>query len=74
MENEDYFTPKKVTFILSPSDADILLYAINHIDWSQYDEEYFGGEDSDAAGVHLCYFEGDLNNAFENLPYNENYY
>lgn len=74
MEKEKYFSWKNVTFELSPCDADILLYAINHIDWSQYDEEYFGGEDSGAAGEHLCWFENTLNEAFDNLPYNENYY
>jgi len=64
-ENKDYFTWKNVTFELSPCDADILLYAINHIDWSEYDEEDFGGESVDAACEHLCWFEDTLNKEFD---------
>lgn len=57
--NEEYFIAnKKITLYLSQSDIDILVYAINHINWNEYDEANFGGEGIDAACCHLDEFEG----------------
>lgn len=59
-ENEfvKYFKAnKKVTLLLSQSDIDILVYAINHINWNEYDDENFGGEGIYAACSHLDEFE-----------------
>ena len=56
--NEEYFIAnKKITLYLSQSDIDILVYAINHINWNEYDEANFGGEGIDAACCHLDEFE-----------------
>ena len=57
--NEEYFIAnKKKTLYLSQSDIDILVYAINHINWNEYDYKNFGGEGIDAACCHLDEFEG----------------
>ena len=57
--NEDYFIAnKKIELLLSQSDIDILVYAINHINWNEYDDKNFGGEGIDAACCHLDEFEG----------------
>lgn len=56
--NEEYFIAnKKKTLYLSQSDIDILVYAINHINWNEYDDKNFGGEGIDAACCHLDEFE-----------------
>ena len=57
--NEEYFIAnKKIELLLSQSDIDILVYAINHINWNEYDDKNFGGEGIDAACCHLDEFEG----------------
>lgn len=56
--NEEYFIAnKKIELLLSQSDIDILVYAINHINWNEYDDKNFGGEGIDAACCHLDEFE-----------------
>ena len=56
--NEEYFLAnKKIELLLSQSDIDILVYAINHINWNEYDDKNFGGESIDAACRHLDEFE-----------------
>ena len=59
--NEDYFLAnKKIELLLSQSDIDILVYAINHINWNEYDDKNFGGEGIDAACCHLDEFENQI--------------
>ena len=59
MENNNYFYAKDVNIRtrLSQCDVDILLYAINHVDWSEYNAEDYGGESDLAACEHLDDFE-----------------
>lgn len=59
--NEEYFIAnKKIELYLSQSDIDILVYAINHINWNEYDDKNFGGEGIDAACCHLDDFENQI--------------
>ncbi len=52
---EDYFKPKSVTLELCDCDIDLIAYALNHTDWSEYSSEDFGGEDADvAANIHFA--------------------
>lgn len=51
---------KKIELLLSQSDIDILVYAINHINWNEYDEANFGGEGIEAACCHLDDFENQI--------------
>lgn len=44
MGKKNYFKPKQVTLDLCQCDYDILMYAIYHVDWSEYEDENFGGE------------------------------
>ena len=39
------------------------MYAIYHIDWSEYDDEDFGGEGIEAACIHLYDIEHQLEDA-----------
>lgn len=57
---KNYFKPKEVKLSLCKCDIDILLYAIYHVDWSEYDAEDFGGEDEMSAIIHLDDIENQL--------------
>ena len=49
-----YFKPKSVALELSQCDLDMIGYALNHTDWSEYNPEEFGGEDAEvAANIHF---------------------
>ncbi len=52
-KKEDYHKPQKVELWLSQSDIDIITYAINHINWDEYDANDYDGEDIGAACIHL---------------------
>lgn len=60
MNKKDYFKTEKKELLLSQSDIDILVYAINHVDWSEYDADEFGGEGIEAAAMHLDDLEMEL--------------
>ena len=54
MTQVDYFKSKDVTLNLSECDKDMIGYALNHTDWSEYNPEDFGGEDAEvAANIHF---------------------
>ena len=61
---DKYFKPKEVKLSLSESDFDILMYAFNNVDWSDYRTEDFNGESTEAAMVHLCDTEDQLREFF----------
>ena len=63
MGKKTYFKPKQVTLDLCQCDIDILMYAIYHVDWSEYDDENFGGEGIEAACIHLDDIEHQLEDA-----------
>lgn len=58
--DNDYFKSRDIKLSISQSDFDILMYAFYHIDWSKYNSEEFGGEDSNAACLHLDDIEQQL--------------
>ena len=58
--NENYFEPREVTLSLCQCDIDILAYVFNNVDWSNYNAENFGGEDANAASIHLADIEEQL--------------
>lgn len=60
---ENYFVPRDITLSLCQCDIDILLYAINNVDWSDYDEDDYEGEGVDAACIHLDDIECQLEEA-----------
>jgi len=52
--SKDYFKPKSETLELAQCDLDMIGYALNHTDWSEYNPEDFGGEDAEvAANIHF---------------------
>lgn len=57
---KNYFKPNEVKLDLCKCDIDILLYAIYHVDWSEYDAKDFGGEDVMSAAIHLDDIESQL--------------
>lgn len=57
---KDYFKPKEWKLMLSPQDIDIIKYAINHVDWSEYNAKDFGDEGIEAAAMHLDDLEMEL--------------
>lgn len=59
-DEERLFQSRKKELLLSQSDIDILVYAINHVDWSEYDADEFGGEGIEAAAMHLDDLEMEL--------------
>ena len=61
---ENYFEPREVKLSLSKSDFDILMYAFYSVDWSDYNEEEFEGEDEMSAMSHLCDIEDQLRDIF----------
>lgn len=63
--DENYFTIKDIKLSVSKCCVDMLVYAMNHIDWSEYDADDFGGESGWAACVHLDDIEGQLLEQFE---------
>ena len=51
---EDYFKPEPTTLYLSECERDMLAYALNHVDFSEYNAEDYGGESADvAANIHF---------------------
>ena len=58
--NKKYFEAKDICLRLSLCDIDMINYAFNHIDWSEYDPDNFGGEGIDACGIHLDDIEQQL--------------
>ena len=42
---EKYFKAKETTLYLSECDKDMLQYALSNVDFSDYSDEDFGGED-----------------------------
>ena len=50
---EKYFAPERTTLYLCECDKDMLQYALNHVDWSEYSDEDFGGEGVMACGEHF---------------------
>ncbi len=64
---DDYFTAREIRLTLSKADLDILMYAFYNVDWSGYDEQDFGGEDSSCACIHLDDIEYQLNSEFERV-------
>ena len=52
-DNIDYFGAKDYRIQLSQCDIDMLRFALNHIDWTYYDNDDFCGESADAAGIHF---------------------
>ena len=61
----DYFKPRDIIMSLCQCDIDIFMYAIYHVDWSEYDDEDFGGEGIEAACIHLDDIECQLEEAKE---------
>lgn len=53
MTEKEYFKPREVKLELCQCDVDILLYVMNHIDWSEHVADDYGGEGVDAACIHL---------------------
>lgn len=52
--NKDYFKPEPTTLYLCECEKDMLAYALNHVDWSEYNAEDYGGESADvAANIHF---------------------
>ena len=53
--DKDYFKYKECNLILSQCDIDMINYALNHTDWSEYDPDVFGGEGAEAAAnIHFA--------------------
>lgn len=51
---EDYFKPERITLYLSECEKDMLAYALNHVDFSEYNAEDYGGESAEvAANIHF---------------------
>ena len=65
--DENYFTIKDIKLSVSKCCVDMLVYAMNHIDWSEYDADDFGGEGVGAACGHLDDIECQLIESFEEL-------
>lgn len=61
---ENYFKPKQITLDLCQCDADMLIYAINNVDWSAYNPDNFGGEGVEAACVYFNDIENQLSDYF----------
>jgi hypothetical protein len=57
---KDYFRWRNCNMQLSQCDVDMIVYAFNHIDWSEYNDKNFGGEGIDACGIHLDDIEQQL--------------
>ena len=51
--NDDYLGAKDYRIQLSQCDIDLLRFALNHVDWTYFDSDDFGGESADAAGIHF---------------------
>mgnify|MGYP003292978703 CR=1 FL=1 len=64
-KNENYHKTQKVELWLSQSDIDILIYAINNVNWNDYDADDYDGESDWAAGLHLEDFENQITEYLE---------
>ena len=52
--NKDYFKLERITLELSECDKDMIQYALNNVDWDDYNDEDYGGESADvAANIHF---------------------
>jgi len=65
-KNKNYHKPQKVELWLSQSDIDIIVYAINHIAWDDYNADDYDGESEWAAISHLDDFESQISEYLEN--------
>ena len=64
-KNENYHKKQTVELWLSQSDIDILIYAINHINWDEYDADDYDGESDLSAISHLDDFENQITEYLE---------
>ena len=47
------YNGRKFIELIDELDAKILFYAINHVNWNEYNPEEYDGEGIEAAGEHL---------------------
>ena len=64
-KNENYHKKQNVELWLSQSDIDILIYAINHIKWDDYEADDYDSESELSAISHLDDFESQITEYLE---------